>query len=75
MNDKKRRDLKEAYSHLEIAYGLASKVLDQEQDSLDNVPESFRDTDKYEEMEDKFDSLDEVVQMIDDSMGLLEEIM
>ena len=41
MNNKRRDVLKRALNLLENALGLVNRVLDEEQDSLDNTPENL----------------------------------
>lgn len=51
MNKKRRDLLKKAMSLLESVSAMVEQALEQEQDCLDNVPESLQASDKYERME------------------------
>lgn len=51
MNNQKREKLKLARDYLSRASDIVSGVLEDEQDSLDNMPENLQYSDKYERME------------------------
>lgn len=51
MNNRKREKLKLARDYLSRASDIVSGVLEDEQDSLDNMPENLQYSDKYERME------------------------
>ena len=52
MNNKRRAILKKSIDTLEIASNYINTVLDEEQDSLDNMPENLESSDRYVKMED-----------------------
>ena len=69
MNNKRRTKLKKADKLLDEALSLVSLVLQEEEDSLDNIPESLQDTERYEQMETAVDYLGDCVEQIDSARG------
>ena len=65
MNNRRRKALKDAHYLLERASEVISKVLDEEQDAVDNMPENLQSSEKYERMETAIDKLEEAVEQID----------
>lgn len=51
MNNKRRSTLNDALKLLEEASNIVSQVLDEEQDSFDNIPENLQDSDRYSKAE------------------------
>lgn len=51
--------------YLECASNIVSRVLDEEQDCLDNMPENLQSSEKYERMEAAIDKLEETIEQID----------
>lgn len=58
---------------MESAESIVSVALDEEQDCLDNVPESLQDTDRYEKMELAVEKLEEAIESIDEAKESIEE--
>ena len=73
MNDKRRKKLSGADSHLEAALLIASAVLDEETDCLNNMPENLEGSERYEKIEDAVSKLEDLVQGIEDLKDLLYE--
>lgn len=65
MNNKRRESLKDAKMYLERASNIVSRVLDEEQDCLDNMPENLQSSERYERMEAAIDKLEEAIEQID----------
>ena len=59
LDNKRRERLKTASCLIDRAYTIIESVLDREQECVDNYPESFQDTDKYEKMEAAVEALEE----------------
>lgn len=74
INKKRRASLKDATDHLEYAKQVVERVLDEEQDAMDNIPESLQSSERYEQMEEAVDKLDDVVDDIDRAIDLLSSI-
>lgn len=64
MNDKRRQLLRRASAYLDDAERLVSSALDEEQDSLDAMPEQFECTDRYEKMEEAIALLEDAIENI-----------
>ena len=73
MNKKKRETLKDAGVLLDKAISIVSRVLDEEQDCLDNMPENLQASEKYERMEVAIDKLEEAIDQIDSAKENIEE--
>ena len=82
MNNKKRKRLSKALEYLEQVESLLeqaeqiiSVVSDEEQDSLDNMPESFADTDRFQNIEDAAGHLDDALESLYDVINSVQEAM
>ena len=49
-------------------------ITDEEEEAYDNLPESFQDGERGEEMQEYIDTMDEVLDAIDDAADSIEEI-
>lgn len=65
MNDNRRKNLRRALSMLESANQIISQAADQEQDSLDNLPDSLQSSERCEKMEDAVSLLESAIEDID----------
>lgn len=63
MNNNRRQVLTKALFYINSAQDLFEQVRDEEQDSLDNFPESFQLTERYEKMEANIDMLDNIIDL------------
>lgn len=61
--------------YLERASGIVSKVLEEEEDCLDNMPENLQMSEKYEMMESAIDRLEDAIEQIDDARENIEEVV
>lgn len=68
MNQKRREQLKGAIKKLEEAKDSIESVRDDEQYSLDNIPENLQTTDRYAAMEAAIDHLDDAVESVDEAI-------
>lgn len=73
MNDLRREQLRKALSFLESASDIVSSALDEEQDCLDNIPENFQYSDRYEIMESIAEKLEEAIGDIDGARDKIED--
>lgn len=73
MNNKKRDKLRKALGYIENALSLVDGVKNQEEISIDNIPENLQDTPRYEAMEEAIDSMDEACDKLDDAKALMGE--
>lgn len=65
VNDSRRKNLKRALSMLESASQIINMAAEQEQDSLDNLPENLQGSDRCEKMEDAVSFLESAIEDID----------
>lgn len=73
MNNKRRSKLKKAIEYLEISNDIINQVLDEEQDSLDNIPENFMESKLYQDIENAIDILEESIEHIENVKENLSE--
>lgn len=67
MNNRKRGLLKESKTLLDRASDLISKVLEEEENCLDNMPENLQASENYERIEDAIDKLESAIEHIDNA--------
>ena len=75
MNQRRRLSLTNAKELLERAKTIVDGVRDQEQDSLDNIPENLQDSERAEKMEDAVSSLDEAIEAIETAQEKINDAM
>lgn len=68
MNKRKRIKLKESEVLLNKAIEIIEAVKEDEQDSLDNMPENLQDSARASQMEDCIDQLDEALEYISSAL-------
>ncbi len=73
MNNRKRDLLKKAKGFLNNASDIISRVLEEEEDCLDNMPENLQASEKYERMEDAISKLESAVEHIDNAQEDIDE--
>ena len=59
---------------LREAQSIIECCKDEEEEAYDNLPESFQDGERGEEMQEYIDTMDEVLDAIDDAADSIEEI-
>lgn len=65
--------VKEAETMLSSAAAIIERARDQEEDCIDNIPESLQDTERYEQMENAASNLSEALEHIESAIELLGE--
>lgn len=75
MNKVRRKELDRAADMLREAYSIIESCRDDEEDAYDNLPESFQDGERGEEMQEYIDVMDEVMDQIDEAANAIEEII
>lgn len=63
---KRRERLRDALKMLSNAAVIIEAVCDKEQDCMDNYPENFQSTERFEQMESAVDNLNDALEKIDD---------
>lgn len=74
MNKQRRKRLGEAFDKLSEVQDILMEVKDGEQESYDNLPDSFRDGERGEEMQNYIEMLEEVDGYVDDAKSVIEQI-
>ena len=65
MNNARRKELQKIYEQLEELKEKLDFIIEDEQTSLDNMPESMWETERYENMESGLESLEDVQNSFD----------
>ena len=73
MNKQRRKTLSEITSKLEECISQLQDVIDAEQESYDNLPESLQDGDKGQAMSTAIDNMEATKGSIEDAMNSIEE--
>lgn len=74
MNKQRRKRLGEAFNLIEQAKDILEEVMSEEEESLDNLPDNFRDGDKGEEMQNYIEMIDETIEYLEDANSVIEQI-
>ena len=74
MNKEKRKKLGKAFDLVAEAEQIINDVMEEEQDGYDNLPDSFRDGDRGQQMQDAIEMMDEVVGYLQDAESVIEQI-
>ena len=75
MNKPRREELEKALSLLGQARDIIESVKDDETDAYENLPESFQESERGEQMSEYIDSMDESLSYIDDVADMLNNIV
>lgn len=75
MNKQRRKALQKIVDILIEQNDILEAVKDEEQDAMDNVPESLQESEKYEAMEEAVDSMDDAMSNLQDIIESLSEII
>lgn len=75
MNNKRRAVLRQALQHLSAASEMVTRIADEEQDALDNMPENLQASDRCEQMENAVANLESASEVIDSAMECIETVL
>ena len=67
MNNTRRLQIKRAIQLIEQAQNILDEVLNDEQNAFDNLPESFQESSRGEQMEENIDSIQDAIEQISDT--------
>ena len=67
--------MKSARKSLAEADGVLSFVFDEEQDALNNWPESLEGTDRYQQSEDACDALDDALNLVREATEVINNVI
>lgn len=75
MNNAKRKELKSAIDIINLAQRKIEEVMDEEQYSLDNMPENLESSNRYADMENSIDNMEDAISGLDLVVDSIEEAM
>ena len=75
MNQARRKLIGCVRDRLSDAASSISRAKDEEETCLQNTPESFEGTDRYQDMEDAVDSLEDALASIQEACAYLDNIL
>lgn len=73
MNKSRRSKLADARMHMDVARSIVQGVIEEEQTSLDGLPDNLRDSERAEKMEAAIDAMDEAIESIVEASSSLEK--
>ena len=74
MNKQRRKRLEKSYNLIDEAMEIIQEVRDEEQEAYDNLPESFQNGERGEEMSGYIEMLEEATGYPDDTKSVMAEI-
>lgn len=75
MNAKRRNEIKNLIERIEELVSDVVSVQYDEQESLDNLPESLQYSERAEQMQEYIDNMDDVLQSLNEAKDWLEDIV
>lgn len=73
MNKARRKQLADICGRIEELYELLEAVRDDEQNALDNIPESLQGSDRYESMSLAVCLIEDAIMALSDAVNYIEE--
>ena len=74
MNKARRKRLGEAFDKCAEILEILEAVKEEEDEAYENLPDSFRDGERGEEMQGYIEMIDEVTGYIEDAQSIIEQI-
>lgn len=74
MNKARRKRLGEAFDKCAEILEILEEVKQEEEEAYENLPDSFRDGERGEEMQNYIEMIDEVAGYIEDAESVIEQI-
>lgn len=74
MNKQRRKQIYDVMEKLESIGSILQDILDEEQESFDNMPESLQSSDNGMISEEAQESLNASIEALEEAIGCLEEI-
>lgn len=75
MNKDRRKEVKSIYAALQEVKEHLEDVLEEEQDSYDNIPENLQDTQAAYDSGEAIDNLDDAIECCSEALEYLEEVI
>lgn len=74
MNGQRRKKMEQAFNKISEAMDILDEVKAEEYESLENLPDNFRNGDRGEEMQTYIEMIEETSNYLDDARSVLEQI-
>lgn len=74
MNKQRRKKLEKSYDLIDEALEIIQEVMEEEQEAYDNLPESFQNGERGEEMSGYIEMLEEASGYLDETKSVMAEI-
>lgn len=74
MNRQRRKKLTKAYDKIAEAMEIVADAKDEEQEAIENLPDSFRYGERGEEMESNVEMLGELLGYLEDAQSILDQV-
>lgn len=74
MNKQRRKQLEKSFGPIDVAMEIIQCVMDDEQEAYDNLPESFQNGERGEEMSGYIETLEESIGYLEDAKYALEQV-
>lgn len=74
MNKKRREKVADAFELVRKVQELLQEVKEEEQEALDNLPDSLRDSEKGEQMQEYVELMEEAGGYLDDAASVIGQI-
>lgn len=75
MNKQRRAQLQKVVEMMADARALLEEIRDDEQDAFDNLPESFQESERGEQMEEYIYNMEEAIDALEEDENTLTEII
>lgn len=75
MNKQRRAQLQKVVEMIADARALLEEIRDDEQDAFDNLPESFQESERGEQMEEYIYNMEEAIDALEEDENTLTEII
>lgn len=75
MNKARRKELNKALEMLSEARSIIEAMMEEEQESFDNMPESLQSSELGEKIEENASRLEDIISYIEDQENELEEVI
>lgn len=73
MNNKRRKQISKVIEQIEESKDIITGILDEEQESLDNMPENLLESERAEQSQNAIDALDSAIGNLEEAISSLEE--
>lgn len=74
MNKERRKQLDRSFVLINAATDIIQSVMEDEQEAYDNLPESFQNGERGEQMSGNIESLEEATGYLEDAKSAMEDI-